>query len=198
MKKIFPLIILLIISTTASAQLFKKRVKFVEPQYQMGMVTTDSLNKVSFTEIIEAPGLSAGQIKEVVNEWFEQRFVEPTIIGKRIYDNTDKNKFTAKIEEYMVFKKKFFVLDRTRINYFIDIQCEDGRCSFNMSRITYWYDDEDPKGGLHMKAEDWITDENAFTKDKKSLQKFEGKFRRKTIDLKNTLIKELKEELQKQ
>lgn len=197
MKKIFPLIILLIISTTTSAQLFKKRNKSVEPQYQMGMVPTDSLNRVSFTEVIEAEGLSAEQIKERVVAWFGNRYVEPKIIGKKIYDNPSANLFTAKAEEYIVFKNKFFVLDRSRIDYFLNIKCEEGRCIFNMSRITYWYDDEDPKGGLHMKAEDWITDENAFTKNKKSLQRFEGKFRRKTIDLKNALVNELKNELNK-
>lgn len=41
-----------------------------------------------------------------------------------------------------------------------------------------------------MKAEEWITDDNAF-KDNGSLKRFEGKFRRKTIDLKNLLVEEL-------
>ena len=45
-----------------------------------------------------------------------------------------------------------------------------------------------------MIAEDWITDDNAFNK-KGELKKFEGKFRRKTIDLKEQLIKELTEAL---
>ena len=42
-----------------------------------------------------------------------------------------------------------------------------------------------------MKAEEWITDDNAFN-SKGGLKKFEGKFRRKTIDLKNQLVDELK------
>ena len=41
-----------------------------------------------------------------------------------------------------------------------------------------------------MIAEDWITDGNAFDQ-KGKMKRFEGKFRRKTIDLKNQLIKEL-------
>ena len=45
-----------------------------------------------------------------------------------------------------------------------------------------------------MIAEDWITDDNAFNK-KGELKKFEGKFRCKTIDLKEQLIKELTEAL---
>ena len=63
-----------------------------------------------------------------------------------------------------------------------------------MSRITYWYDDQDEKGGIQMKAENWITDDMAFKKNGR-LKKFEGKFRRKTIDLKEKLVKELTDEL---
>ena len=65
-----------------------------------------------------------------------------------------------------------------------------------MSRITYWYDDEDDKGGLKMIAEEWITDENAINK-KGGLKKFEGKFRNKTIELKNALVNALAERLNK-
>ena len=65
---------------------------------------------------------------------------------------------------------------------------------FNISRITYWYDDEDDKGGIHMKAENWITDDMAFN-NKGKLKRFEGRFRRKTIDLKNALVQELTNEL---
>ena len=50
------------------------------------------------------------------------------------------------------------------------------------------------KGGLKMKAEEWITDEYAFNK-KGGLKKFEGKFRRKTIELKDLLIEDLKKNL---
>jgi uncharacterized protein YjbJ (UPF0337 family) len=45
-----------------------------------------------------------------------------------------------------------------------------------------------------MIAEEWITDDNAFNK-KGKMKRFEGKFRRKTIDLKEQLIKELTQAL---
>ena len=72
----------------------------------------------------------------------------------------------------------------------ISLTAKDGSCNFNLSRITYWHDDEDEKGGVKMIAENWITDDNAFNK-KGELKRFEGKFRRKTIDLKEHLIDEL-------
>ena len=93
-----------------------------------------------------------------------------------------------------MFKSTFFVLSRARMYYFLTLTAEDGSCNFHLSRITYWYDDEDEKGGIKMIAEDWITDDNAFDK-KGKMKKFEGKFRRKTIDLKEQLINELTQAL---
>jgi hypothetical protein len=74
--------------------------------------------------------------------------------------------------------------------YFLTLTAQDGNCNFHLSRINYWYDDEDEKGGIKMIAEEWITDDNAFGKNGK-LKKFEGKFRNKTIELKDQLIDEL-------
>lgn len=195
MKKIIPLVLLLIASTTASAQLFKKRDKTVEPQHQVGMVPVDKNGRITFCETISAEGMSAEQIKEKVDNWFNNRFVEPTVIGAKRYENSNPNVLEAKAEEYIVFTKKFFVLNRSRIYYFLTITCEDGACNFCMSRITYWYDDEDPKGGLKYKAEELITDDIAFNKKKTELKKFNGRFRCKTIDLKNSLVEELRNSL---
>ena len=74
--------------------------------------------------------------------------------------------------------------------YFLTLTASDGNCNFHLSRITYWYDDEDDKGGIKMIAEEWITDENAINK-KGKLKKFEGKFRNKTLELKEILVNDL-------
>ena len=63
-----------------------------------------------------------------------------------------------------------------------------------MYRITYWYDEEF-KGGEHFTAEMYITDNEAFNSDKTKMLKKPGKFRVKTIDLKNELAAELKDAL---
>lgn len=180
----------MLISTAASAQLFKKKDKSTDQKYLAGTVTTVN-NRVVFEKEIAAEGLTAEQVEERVNGWIQKRFVKPTIISKYIYES-EPGTILLKAEEYIVFKKKFFVLDRSRIQYFLTLTCEDGKCKFNMARITYWYDDEEEKGGIpNMSAEDWITDENALREDGKSLKKFPGKFRRKTIDLKELLIEDL-------
>lgn len=193
MKRLLPLIILLLTYTAAEAQLFKKKERSVEPQYSVGTVPVAN-GKVTFEESIQAEGLTAAQIEERVNNWITTRFVEPTIISVKKFDSDQPATTVIKGEEYIVFKDKFFVLSRARIYYYLTLTASDGQCTFNMSRITYWYDDEEEKGGLKMKAEEWITDEYAFNK-KGGLKKFEGKFRRKTIELKEFLVEDLKKHL---
>ena len=49
--------------------------------------------------------------------------------------------------------------------------------------------------GMEMRAEEWITDENALNKKKDNLSKYSGKFRRKTIDRKDNIFETLLEAL---
>ncbi|MBP3409194.1 MAG: DUF4468 domain-containing protein [Bacteroidaceae bacterium] len=193
MKRILILIMLVVASGSVSAQLFKKNNKVVEAQYQAGAVPVIN-GKVTFEEFIPAEGMSAAEIEEKINGWVARRFVKPTVIRSVLYESEQPHTAIVKSEEYIVFKKTAFVQNTPRIYYYLTITAEDGGCRFNMSRITYWYDDQDEKGGVQMKAENWITDDMAFKKNGR-LKKFEGKFRRKTIDLKEKLVKELTDEL---
>ena len=193
MKKIFLLAIMVMTAMISPAQLFKKAEKNVEPQYAQGTIPVIN-GKVTFEERIPAEELTATQIHDVAQAWIKERFVEPTVLSKKEFQSENPNSIVIKGEEYIVFKNKFLVLERARIYYYLTLTANDGSCTFNMSRITYWYDEEEDKGGLKMKAEEWITDDNAFNK-KGELKQFEGKFRRKTIDLKEILINDLKQKL---
>ena len=146
--------------------------------------------KVTFEEIIPAEGYTANEIKDIVDKWIKERFVKPTVISAKQFTANNPKATILKGEEYLVFKKAALVLERTRIYYYLTLTANDGSCTFNMSRITYWYDDEDDKGGIKMIAEEWITDENAINK-KGKLKKFEGKFRNKTLELKEILVNDL-------
>lgn len=194
MKRLLPLIILALLAIPTSAQLFKKKNKTVETQYRKGAVPVVN-GRVTFEEFIKADGLSAEQVDERVTGWIKERYVQPNVIASHEYESEAEGTTILKAEEYIVFKQNAFVLSRARIYYYLTIEAQDGGCRFNMSRITYWYDDEAENGGMkNMKAEEWITDDMAFDK-KEKLKKFEGKFRCKTIDLKNQLIEELEKEL---
>jgi hypothetical protein len=146
--------------------------------------------KVTFEEIIPAEGYTANEIKDIVDKWIKERFVKPTVISAKQFTANNPKATILKGEEYLVFKKAALVLERARIYYYLTITANEGSCTFNMSRITYWYDDEDDKGGIKMIAEEWITDENAINK-KGKLKKFEGKFRNKTLELKEILVNDL-------
>ncbi len=190
MKKIVALILLAMVSATAvQAQLFKKREKVAKQEHSIGTVPVIN-NKVTFEQTIPVEGLTAAQIESVAREWLATRFVEPTVNAFKEYKQETPGTIVAKAEEYIVFRKTFFILNRTRIYYFLTITCADGSCKFNMSRINYWWDDEADDGGLKVTAEKCITDDVAINK-KGELHRFYGKFRTKTIDLYNTLAEEL-------
>ena len=142
MKKFLLLIAVMFICSAASAQLFKKKSTVAEPQYQTGTVPVVN-GKVTFEEVIQAEGLSAAEITDKVNGWIKSRYVEPTVISVKRYENEVPNTTIIKGEEYIVFRNTFLVLNRARIYYYLTITAQDGNCTFNMSRITYWHDDED-------------------------------------------------------
>lgn len=193
MKKILPILFLMLFSAV-SAQ--TKDNNNLDALYGAGAIQLDENGKIYFSESIKVEGLTASEINERATDWFNRRFKEPTVIGVKKYESITPTRIDAKVQEYIVFKKNALVLDRSRISYILNITSNDGFCNFNMSRITYLYDEEAPEGGMNMKAEEWITDKEALDK-KGKLKKFPGKFRRKTIDLKNLLVDELKNELTK-
>ena len=188
MKKIalFALIVFTIFS--AQAQLTETTGKNIEVNNIQAIPVKNG--KVTFEETIPAQGYTAEQVKSIIDAWLKERFVKPTIISAKHINSGNPYTAILKGEEYIVFKNKPLVLERARIYYYLTLTANDGSCTFNMSRITYWYDDEDENGGLKMIAEEWITDENAINK-KGNLKKFEGKFRNKTIELKDFLINDL-------
>ena len=199
MKKILFILVLALLSTAGAqaqnADKSPKKTTVTSDDYKVGKVPVIN-GKVTFEADILAKGLTAAQVEEKVNKWITERYVKPTVISVKRFESEKPNTIIIKGEEYITFKNTFFVLSRARMYYYLTLTVLDGQCKFNLSRITYWYDDEDDKGGLKMIAEDWITDDNAFDR-KGKMKKFEGKFRCKTIDLKEKLIEELTEALKK-
>lgn len=189
MKKILLMVVLALLSVGGTQAQQINKGKKAETATNVADVPVVN-GKVTFETDIPAKGLTAAQIEEKANEWIAKRFVKPTVIAAKRYDSEKPNTIIIKGEEYITFKSTVFVLSRARMYYFLTLTAQDGNCNFHLSRINYWYDDEDEKGGIKMIAEEWITDDNAFGKNGK-LKKFEGKFRNKTIELKNQLIDEL-------
>jgi len=91
----------------------------------------------------------------------------------------DENKgyIVCNIEELMYFKHQSWVTDCADFFYRILLTCSDGEVDMKIQDITYNYEND-----LNIKAEKWITDVYALTKNGKTLRKDTGKFRRFTID----------------
>ncbi|MBR6286218.1 MAG: DUF4468 domain-containing protein [Bacteroidaceae bacterium] len=119
-------------------------------------------------------------------EWAKS-LAKECITSNITYTDEANHTFVLRNEQYLVFSNRTLALDRTRIYYQITVKINRGKCDVDMSRIKYWYD-EQRDGGIHYTAEEGITDENALTKKKNGLLKVCGKFRTRTIDLKDTLF----------
>ena len=152
----------------------------VEAKYGIGSVPVVN-GRVMFQKTIPTT-LPKEEAFSRIAQWAGTRFSKPNVIISKFIENDNINhriSFTA--EEYMVFTNRFFNLDRTRINYWVEILCNDGEATLKLTRINYWYEEE-REGGSKFSAEETITDEYAFNKKGTKLLKEQGKFRCKTID----------------
>lgn len=163
----------------------------VDLKYLAGAVPMED-GKVCFHTVINAPGKSANDIYQALGTYLYNMTKESNQIRSQltIADYT-KYLLVGDFEEWLVFKDKALVLDRTKFKYYLIIQCEDGKADVKLTRIVYTYDEE--RGGGKILAEEWITDEYGLNSYKDNLAKLSGKFRRKTIDRKDELFQALNE-----
>lgn len=187
MKKII-LLLMLILPVVAMAEKVKEDKN--APKYLKGAVPVEN-GVVTFRKSFRVPGQTDQQLYE--NMLF---FVKDNLVAKGIEDawtrviNDGKEDGTiaARVEEWMVFSKKFLALDQTRMRYQITVTTGNGKVDICITQISYLYGEEwmenkpTGKGGEVYRAEEWITDEHALNKKGTKVLSESGKFRRKTID----------------
>ena len=164
-----------------------------DAKYLKGAVPLEN-GKVVFRKTIEAPGKTAFQIYNIIGQFLQDETKEDNQLNSHLVkaDTTDYE-LGASYEEWLVFRSNAITLDRTRFYYILKAQCFNGKAEVEMSHIKYLYEEErDPQ---RMKAEEWITDEEAVNKKNTKLQPISGKFRRKTIDRKDYLFNQIEERL---
>lgn len=147
--------------------------------------------KVLFQTTIQAPGKSASQIYDIVENYLKLMTKEPnqTEQSRITVAEPDQHKLVGTFQEWLVFKSTALVLDRTRFYYVLIVDCFDGHAEVSMTNIFYLYDEE--RVATTYKAEEWITDKWGLKKNKDKLSRVSGKFRRKTIDRKDYLFNKL-------
>ena len=208
MKKIITLLALVLPLSTATVMaqgLFSKKEYDGGRQdrsvYMQGAVPEFN-GKVVFNKHIEATGKSKGDLFKKMLQWASFRFNPETEYGK--WPNADyfKNTEYARVlkaeaengllkiqgNEDMIFTNKALAKDMAIASYILTLNCTDGGIDVEMSNISYTYSLSDTPERIE--AEDWITDKEAFNK-KGQLSKGSGKFRVKTIDLKDRLFEEI-------
>lgn len=163
------------------------------PKYLAGAVP-ETEGHVVFTLDKDVPGMSAEDIynkvyvvmQEVVNESKDKELVPESRIAAV---NKAEHSIAARIKEWLVFSSNFISLDRTEFNYTLVARISDGHVNMTLERINYAYETKRGNNqGLRVKAEEWITDKEALSKNCLKLRKANGKFRKKTIDRKDNIF----------
>lgn len=218
MKKTIILLCLAFLGMTAQAQLIKPKQqdtytldsngqivkkgalidtkkKTIDPKYLAG-ACPEVDGKVTWTQTIEAPGMSAKAAYDRLLPFFMSFCKEPNQTEKSnvtLVDET-QHQIVLRVQEWLVFEDKLLSLDRTKFNYLLVADCKDGSVDVTIRNISYVYDED--RGGGYIKGEDMLTDENALNK------KGDGfnlgghkKFRTKTIDRKDQIMQQVSDAL---
>lgn len=149
--------------------------------------------KINFSTEIKVPSsISEDKMYETLLAWANNRFQPENECKARVlYSNKEEKGIAIGGDEFIIFKDAALSFDQSRIYYQLNIRCEENVCKVEMNRIRYWYEAE-RNGGQKFAAEEWITDEISLNKDRTKMYPKTGKFRIKTIDLKDELFESIR------
>ena len=196
-KLLFAAMMLMPLAATAQDNTWEQTEKKTadDTRYLVGAVPEVD-GRVVFETTIQAPGKSASQIFTLLRDDMQKMTKEPNQIEQsRIsFEDADKGEVVGTYQEWLVFKNKPLVLDRTRFFYTIQVECKAGEAKVKVSHIHYLYEEE--RDAMVYKAEEWITDRCGLNRKQNKLARVSGKFRRKTVDRVDYLFNRFKQLLQ--
>lgn len=190
--KIILSLFMLFVSITCNAQSSDKSTR-----YLAGAVPVVN-GFVQFDTVFDAKERNKAELMEALQNYVQKNLVEgeEQLPQSRLTEvSPEDGTIAASIEEYMYFKRTNWQIHRVRFYYQLVFKVDDSSCSVSMCRLHYRYDPEVTAGDFDedRRAENWITDENALTKNGKKLARISGKFRWHTIDRKDQLFAEIAE-----
>ncbi len=180
MKKIL-LLLAFVLPTMAMAQDVIPQQK-PDNAYLRGAVPEED-GQVVFKKSFRVPGRSDAEILQTLTAWM-QTLVDKSIPAPGNYARmmgTTEHSATARVCQWIVFKKKALNLDRARLRYQLEANVQDGRVTLQASQIVYYYGEEEASA-VQYRAEEWITDTEAVNKKNTKLYPKSGKFRIRTVD----------------
>ena len=204
MKRLAIAMLAMLTMTAATAQdntweqTEQKEVKGTVDQKYLAGAVPEVNGKVLFETIIKAPGKTKAQIYDIVATELKKMTKEANQLEQsRIIseDPEGHGQIAGSYQEWLVFKNKPLVLDRTRLFYNLLATISDGELNLKMTRIYYLYEEE--RDAVTYQAEEWITDRYGLNKKQNKLARVSGKFRRKTIDRKDYIFNKFSQLLTK-
>lgn len=155
-----------------------------DSKYLQGAVPEEN-GQVVFTKSFMLTEGSDADIMKNLTAWAE-KLVEESIPAPGQFARvmgTEDGSITVRVCQWLVFKNKPLYLDRTRMRYQLTAEVKDRVVTLRLSQIRYYYgENEDLTKNADIRAEEWISDAEALTKDGKKLYPRSAKFRRKTVD----------------
>ena len=169
---------------------FGKESNEQDPKYGKGSVPVNGNGMVSFDITADVPqGMTDERCYELLLNWAKGRFAKPNAQASRILnEDAEAKRYIFHVDQMLVFKRTAMVVDETRIEYNFSAVVKDGKYTLTMTDIKYRYEEGRDGGGNRFTAEEWITDKEAYNKKGTKFLKSTGKFRIKTIDLKDILF----------
>ena len=183
MKKALFTITALLVSLIA----FAKQSNEQDPKYGKGAVPVDENGSVYFTQTFDIPeGMSEDRCYELLFNWAKGRFALPYAnAGRVLNEDAESRRYIFHVDQMIVFKSTALSADESKISYNFSAVVKDRKFTLKITDIKYRYEEGREGGGKIFPAEDWITDQEAYNRKGTKFLKSTGKFRIKTIDLKD-------------
>jgi len=181
MRNIVTAIILMLGICSAQAQLIKEKAP-IDSKYLAGAVPMVDGKVVFSQEIPVTTRLDADSLYKITARYIARSLNKEDVLKRSgMVNDVKSHHMEVGVVQYLTFKKKAFVLDRTQIIYMLTIDTNKDKLVVKMSDISYYYNEE--SSPEKFTAEEWITDETALNKKKNDFIYRHGKFRTTTIDL---------------
>lgn len=189
MKQLLIALLMAIPALCAQAQTSE----YTPKRYLAGAVPTVN-GYVTFSQEQKVEGKSKEELFNVLREYIDKRIVNgPDHLQQARITEADATTgiIAASIDEYLYFKRTNWQIHRVHFYYQLIAEAKDGGYTITMRNLHYKYDPDANPGEMDndYRAENWITDDAALSKNGKKLARVSGKFRKFTIDRKDQIFK---------
>ena len=164
----------------------------MDTPYLAGAVPTTTEGIVCFEQTFNTANKSKQQVFNIMKQTAQDIINGPNAaheISRIMQESTDT--LIATICEPIYFKKAKWETDSALIRYQYLASVTEGVAKLRVWFISYSYEEI----GFNYKAEEWITDKYALTKDKAALRRGNGKFRKKTVDYVKELFARIEQKI---